>query len=60
MDVLEFLRESAPATEKADGSEQGSCDPHLIKTNWLDKRHKLNVQKRNMRSNFVQYHQPFC
>lgn len=27
------------------GSEQGSCDPHLIKTNWFDKRHKLNVYK---------------
>lgn len=27
------------------GSEQGSCDPHLIKTNWFDKRHRLNVYK---------------
>lgn len=39
MDAPEFLRERALEM----GSEQGSCDPHLIKTNWFDKRHRLNV-----------------
>lgn len=27
------------------GSEQGFCDPHLIKTNWFDKWHRLDVYK---------------
>ena len=45
MDALEFLRERALEMGRVMGGEQGSCDPHLIKTNWFDKRHGLNVFK---------------
>lgn len=60
MDVEESLRESARRRSGlmgggwGVGGDQGSCDPHFIKTNWLDKRRKLNVRERNMRSNTAQ------
>lgn len=53
MDAPEFLRETELAIRgEKGGSEQGSCDPLLIKINWFDKRqtkkrgHSSNIEKK--------------
>lgn len=46
MDAVEFLRERALAMGTVmGGREPWSCDPYLIKTNWFDKRHRVNAYK---------------
>lgn len=46
MDAVEFLRERALAMGTVMGGEGArSCDPYLIKTNWFDKRYRVNACK---------------